>query len=407
MTKYLASLKPIGSFFFSGERSFKFNGDDKEGINCLARSKKFPQQTSILGMIRKEILIINDLYSEKWDYDDKKKKYIKDLIGEKGFNLIANNENIIKEEQDFGIIKNISPTFLYDGRNYYIKAVKDHKIHDDNKKYTPLEFGNSVKTPSGKHIKLPKNYNSKDGVCSDFMRLRDGKIFKSENIFIEDEKIGIKRNTSGVTEDKAFYKQIGYRLANSSIKDIPEELDKDKNIGGEFEFSFAFNIDVDDSKLNKNLDGYTSTVSLGAEGSTFKLIIRRIEEGLSKIDEKGIEALCNNISSNNHGYKYKVILLSDSFIEEFYDDEDYAVSSFIDFRYRVVDKKCKNSLEKIKKGNYKEYFSTSEYKFSFMERGSVIFTDNADRIKNEIDSYKNLKKIGYNRVIVVGGEQDG
>ena len=63
MSRYIVELKPIGSFFFGGERTMRF---DKEEINNIVQSKKFPQQTSILGMLRKEVLVKLGIYKANW-----------------------------------------------------------------------------------------------------------------------------------------------------------------------------------------------------------------------------------------------------------------------------------------------------------------------------------------------------
>ncbi|MCS4454093.1 hypothetical protein JTT00_01775 [Clostridium botulinum] len=57
MSKYLVKLKPVDSFFFGGEKVFDFYDGKKPLKNNIVKSREFPQQTSILGMIRKEILV--------------------------------------------------------------------------------------------------------------------------------------------------------------------------------------------------------------------------------------------------------------------------------------------------------------------------------------------------------------
>ena len=65
MPKYLVRLKPLDSFFFSGRETFmSFETDTKEKTKYLVKSEYFPQQTTLLGVERKQLLIVNNLYEE-------------------------------------------------------------------------------------------------------------------------------------------------------------------------------------------------------------------------------------------------------------------------------------------------------------------------------------------------------
>lgn len=75
MSKYLVKLKPVDSFSL-GRKVLTFMMG-KTTQNNIVKSREFPQQTSILGMIRKEILVLNSCIREKWDYSkDQQKKII-------------------------------------------------------------------------------------------------------------------------------------------------------------------------------------------------------------------------------------------------------------------------------------------------------------------------------------------
>ena len=47
---YLIRLKPLSSFYFGSERNFQ------DGESYLARSLRFPQQTTLLGVLRYKLL---------------------------------------------------------------------------------------------------------------------------------------------------------------------------------------------------------------------------------------------------------------------------------------------------------------------------------------------------------------
>ena len=130
MSKYLIKLKPMDAFYFGDEISFEKNGANKEK-NYLVRSRKFPQQTSILGMLRKEVLINTEHYKETWkDYIEhyKTNHYeIDRLIGKSGFQFDAN------DVQDFGEIQSISPVFLMKNDSCYIEIPKDFDLNAQEK----------------------------------------------------------------------------------------------------------------------------------------------------------------------------------------------------------------------------------------------------------------------------------
>ena len=55
MSKYIVSLTPLGKYFFGGDMTFKVS--DKNDYNeryssYVIQSGQFPQQTSLLGMMR-------------------------------------------------------------------------------------------------------------------------------------------------------------------------------------------------------------------------------------------------------------------------------------------------------------------------------------------------------------------
>ena len=115
MNKYLVTLKPLTPFFFGGENTF---GDGK--INYFARSNYLPQQTTILGMIRHQLLIQNNLIgtdpeTENWE----------SLIGAQSFQ--RNNDGFVSK---FGAIQNISPVFLTNGKDHFTTQSLDWAFYE-------------------------------------------------------------------------------------------------------------------------------------------------------------------------------------------------------------------------------------------------------------------------------------
>lgn len=95
MSRYVVRMKPMGSFFFGDERTFNFKEDmsgdtknDKKLKFNIVKSRLLPQQTSILGMLRKEVLVNTGLIKNDWKYSEDDKQLMGKLIGAKASILV-------------------------------------------------------------------------------------------------------------------------------------------------------------------------------------------------------------------------------------------------------------------------------------------------------------------------------
>lgn len=377
--KYLVRLKPMGSFFFGSERTFGLGNDNE---NYIIQSEYFPQQTSILGMLRKEILVIKGLIRDDWDYKSMQSQ-INKLIGKESFNI----NNIGK--QNFGVIETISPVFIKEGDKYFNTIPKDHKVKketdingkkESNEEYTPFTFHNKDKCKVNfgnginKEVYIPDNYMAKDGLSNDFIMINgDKKIIKFSKIFKKDKQIGIKLEENKTTKDNGLYKIVRYRM--------------------EKKYEFAFNVDIkfNDDFKEEDLKKYSNIVTLGGENSYFKISFEKVNSSI----EEALKRSEKNIKSNI--YK-KIILLSNTYIDkqEYEKYCEYGIIKGITFRNLRTD------YEKFKgNGSYCSKFEKTK-KFVFLERGSVLFTlgeDNFKELKKCLGGKLNLINIGYNKYI--------
>lgn len=388
MTRYLVKLKPIDNFFFGSERTFIFKEDGKLQNNII-KSTFFPQQTSILGMLRKEILVKKGLLNHTWDYVNKEEK-INKYIGRESFNI---NE----ETQDFGCIERISPVFIesteINGQAEYImKIPKDHTINREelndkkekvkNSSYVPLKINeiNSFRCSYGgreeRNIYLPVNFIGKDGICNDFIHINDkNDIVEKDEIFIEDSNIGIQLDKNHITKDDSLFRIVKYKFSNKKYEKI------------EFVFLADINEKID-------FDNYKNVVSLGGEGSYFNIKFEKYEVNSEKdnlINQIKDKCKIEDSKSNENIYK-KIVLLSDTYIDENEYEYlcEYSIANIISFRNL-------NTKREYKGKKYYKRFDKSEQKYSFLERGSVLYTTNEkyEELKKAIEK-NNLQKIGYN-----------
>lgn len=372
MARYLVTLNPLGSFFFGGERTLGMDGDE----NNIVRSMEFPQQTTILGMLRKELLIFAGIYKDDiFAYKGEEVKKKDKLIGKDGFKFQED------KELSFGSIKSISPVFIKFKDEILINTPMDHhqKEEDPKKeeeiKYEPLTFGLACTCNYGegdieKKVFLPSNFDNKKGINHDFINSK-GEIIKKSNIFTEENNIGIQIDKQkGTSEDKKLFRITRYKLNNAKfifVTEIDEDMDIIKN-------------------CKKKLEEYSNIVNLGGEGSYFKISFEKYEEDIVD-DFKGIV--------KNKGPYKKVVLLSDTFLtnDEYKDYVEYSIADTKSFKYLTL--KNKSDLDKNNEKRYYKHFEKSLDKYTFLARGSVLFTTNLQKLIKCIDK-KFLKDIGYN-----------
>ena len=204
--RYLIKLKPLTPFLFGGDTTFGKLGDKDEGT-YLVKSRYFPQQTAILGMIRREIMIQTSLLKRKirgeW-VDNYDKKRAKELVGFEKFDITQS------KKQDFGVLKEIGAIFLMNKDNSYIK-----KVAVDGLKYSDG---------------ILEGYNPKEDIYDNFISLETEETLSRKDIFLEIEQTGNKKGgeenslfkkTSLLLKDEfvfAFYMESSYKLSNSIIK---------------------------------------------------------------------------------------------------------------------------------------------------------------------------------------------
>jgi len=106
--RYLVTLKPLEPFMFGGDQTFGALGDKETG-SYLVKSRHFPQQTALLGMVKRELMTQAGVLTRKrrGEWVDKNRKVDAiNLVGYQKFDMLAD------EEQDLGAIDRLSPLFL-------------------------------------------------------------------------------------------------------------------------------------------------------------------------------------------------------------------------------------------------------------------------------------------------------
>lgn len=241
--KYLVTLKPLEPFIFGGDQTFGALGDKEEGT-YLVKSRQFPQQTALLGMLKKEMMTQAGFLTRKrrgeWVDKQKRSKAV-ELVGSQKFSMLSDSI------QKMGAIKNISPVFLMQKNKRYIKKV-------DSDTY-PYEEG-----------KL-SGFNGKIDIYDNFVSLDGGKKYTSKDIFEALEQTGNKKGG----EENSLFKKTSYVLKDG--------------------FDFAFYVDVDFTLKD-------AMVTLGADQSSFMMTVKKDDSSLDYVDKHGYMTLLSDAYIN-------------------------------------------------------------------------------------------------------------
>ena len=386
MSNYLIKLTPVGKYFFGGDMTFPVGKEKKpenwkdlreekqkkieEEISFNTRyssyiieSEKFPQQTSLLGMLRFFLLRnTSDLFENGGIVKDKQNE-VEELIGPSSF-----------PSDNYGIIECIHPCFLMkDGvavtrvpmDNGFNSVVIDGKTNgtDDGKTKILHYNGNSVNLSTLTLQNVP--YSAKD-YRETYYRDENKNTYKEDAIFIKDQRIGINRNIeTGITEDNSLFKQVNYRLADG--------------------FCFAFYA-VINKEISETIISSPQIVSIGADSSQFVIELKKIDGGIPELP-----AL--DTSVDLQGCASKVVLVSPAFIEKEAEKmPDFAITETIPFKYmqtNVKETKSYHRLSGIKHSERVELFQT----------GSVFYfnsEDSANAFGKKLEEKTDYRKIGYN-----------
>jgi CRISPR-associated protein Cmr3 len=383
MTKYLITFKPITPFFFGGENTF---GEGTE-VNFFARSNYLPQQTTLLGFLRYELLQQNNLIGSNPSENNWNQ-----LIGPASF-LMQNGHFT----SDFGAIKNLSPVFLSNGTEHFICQSLDWGIDEiENKeglkeeKLFPLEyslssFDGEINT-GNTTARIPAlkagsaDFSQKNGIKSlwvssdgkkmcqwdHFSEFKTGKGYDN-GFFIEEAQPGIYRRTQRTKQDTGdFYKQISYRLHN--------------------DFAFAFFADIE---LPSGKKFAPRIVTMGGERSVFEMKVKPVAVAFEELFTP------QTFNENRKDKRKVVILTSDAYAtDDLRSCFDFAIIDTTPFRNITTAQQQNGNYARIRGG----VLLKTQKLIYLLKRGSIFYTSNTDKLKQALTNTA-FHKIGYNHFI--------
>lgn len=362
----------MGSYYFGGERSFKMGDkDESELASYIVESNLFPQQTSLLGMLRFWILKNS---GEAFNAETNKITH-----KNKAEELIGNNSFCADKQNSFGKIEKIGFCFLQKAEGDTIIDILptplDYGLDINFSESSPASYNGKPKTlPTIRYIdKVDKDgnkvkYTSKVDLIKGYIG-SDGQFFEEEKIFKKDQRIGIDRNIkTGITEGNALYKQIFYRLKDG------------------FHFAFCAEF-ANDYQLPAN----GQLVELGGDSSKFVL---NYEEWGDKEAAEYKESKMIKPPLSGEIKISTITLLSDTLLDNSVVESNsaFSIAEHIPFRFLTFTTSDETNYVRTSTNDQERK------RFSLFKRGSVFYFDS----ETELEKFEKkindpiFSNIGYN-----------
>lgn len=368
--KYLVLLKPLGPYFFGTDKTFN--------ESYIARSALFPQQTQLLGMVRRVLLDRFKLLAlagngSGWAPKDAAAK-------EKAIALIGNVwETGVQSMMDLGRIQSISPVFIVSlentgavGEAHFILPKDTGLLGEENPNAScgTLGMGN---TENPREAFLFKDFSAKNPPATGLSRSSfwpkyaegtspgSSDQLSFDEVFVPWRQVGIKRAPNRqVHEDVAgsLYKKTSYTMKDP--------------------FRFAFILELDGQLFDTP---YQQQVYLGAERSFFQMEAVALPPDFE-------EKFWPQTPSGGPGPLNKAVVMGDLFIKTtFWREHRFVLNEgFLPF----------SQLVPVSPGSPR--FQTKKAKQrNLLPRGAVIYTQETDiSVPDDCHCYTS---IGYNNVI--------
>ena len=373
----LLQLTPLKPFFFGKESVFTNTN--------YAKSEYFPQQTQIAGALRLYWMEQNNLMRVQKDgkYVPYEKKY-------KATKLVGNAGSLdFNQNSDLGAIKKISPMFIIQSQNGYIKDALFQIPSDVVQKECQniIAKPNSTTIASSKPVVILEDYNVKEGFLDglggndfweNYINFNTLPTIHAHNtIYKPYNQAGIALDNNRQTKEGMFYTKKSYLLHKN--------------------YTFGILVHIDDNILKKEdletlEDGI---ISMGADSSMFSLKVLEIP----KIIEKHPILLTIQNSSLEKGTK--IVLLSDSILTQSIHKESYfqIVPNKVPFKMMQSKEVNKNSLNSIsiEPKEHKSSYSKTKEKL-LIPKGSIYYFKTSNQLEEAKCAYR---KMGFNQFLVI------
>lgn len=357
MADYQIKLTPIDTFFFGGEKHTK-NGDDKLVANYFVESNPYPQQTTLLGLLRYYLLVKNNHLFDGKQIIKGKKEEIQELIGPKGFDYNDELKNDEDDPQDegYGKIKSLSPLYLCHNEEKYL--------------FAPMDYGFDMKDDY-QLIRDGINYNAKKhyGHIGKYLVTSSGKKININKIIEPVEQVGNEKAENGENRDEKFYKQISMRMKPGWSFCVDTEIEAGAGIESEGDSLF---------------------LPFGGEKSFFRAEVVNLNK----------KPLPPSLPANYLRPVPYLYCLSDCFIESnIVKNCRFAVNSHVSFRNMLSHVRKTTKYSGLSEKDEKQLKRSN--RFNLLQRGSVLYFEDVTSLNNAVSNIENNKcnTIGFNQIL--------
>jgi CRISPR-associated protein Cmr3 len=399
-TWYKINLLPLAPYFFGKEIMAELGNRQ----SYFQRSAVFPQQSSLLGLLRHQILLQHGLAKPAVDNTGNAAK----LVGNEGFNPAQKMESQDESgnaTKGYGNIIRLSPVFLQrNNSGHYF--VDDRQLTFDERgdifETVPGESA-SVSSLSGQTkaimlksrngagsfdftAKTPYREMLTDFAAADSVEL-DTVIRTSDQVGVYNyQKRPGETKESNAAYFKRVYENLGVRTALPSTKSGELFYIKSMNSANHLNpvWSFGFYVEMADDSTLQTSSGRMAI--MGKEQSAFMISIE---------DATTNAAVMDNNTNEANGL-VKIILLSDAFVHEAELLKHSLLINGVTVRFRSFTKPLDRHLFNHSNLRHKD---KSEC-YHLLKRGTVIFTENAHAVANHLEEQSNWRTIGNNYFII-------
>lgn len=383
MYTYLIKLTPLDKFFFGQKKTF---GDDN--ANYFVYSSLFPQQTTLLGLLRYQLLQIagEEIFKDNKIQDEHKAG---ELIGKQSFSPF------VKDKLQFGIIQSLSPVFIIDKKNkdeYFRPVGRRFQKENEKAPYNLLHLSCQAGCPP-----IFGEYKPKKGLASCWLSSKSHTLLNEEDFFTKDERIGIRKDYEGATNDDAFFCQRYYRFKNFKkvVEDEEAKVCKQPPVRVH-DFCFATVLETEKAIEHEKLNG--RIVYLGGERQPF----------LMEVSEETFKLNIESSTLTSGEKHYTVVLLSDAMIDpDHLSKVRFASTEVKDFAClltHVGTQKFYNKENKRQEQYLKKSATALSLQKELYARGSVFYFDTkeqANQFCEDLEKVPNFHTIGYNHAIII------
>jgi CRISPR-associated protein Cmr3 len=348
MANYQIKLTPVDSFFFGGEKHIEKGG--KLESNYFVESNLYPQQTTLLGLLRYYLLLKNPKVFSNNKINNQTDAT--NIIGPSSFDYHKTPDN-------YGKILSVGPLYFQNKTKNYFFAPLDIDFEMDGFQL--------IKKKDGKKT----DYNAKDhyyDICQ-YLINSGGTKLKLSEIISDVQQVGNEKTRKGEDKDNKFYKQNAKRMQN--------------------DWSFCFDADISDGANVPDKDELF--IPFGGEKSFFKMKVKKQKPASF------------TIPNNYKRVEHFILCISDCFVSsDIITNCQLSINRYVSFR----------NIKTIVKQTMKySGFSQSDplqpkrsNRFNLLQRGSILYFEKKTKMEEakkmiEANDKKHCITIGFNKII--------